>query len=134
MTKYAFGLSEQIQAPVFVRGVTCLSQSYSIVDIDDYVMPDDTVPHVKKDITKYAKAGAVMCMTQHQDAINRLAKGNEIIHADHLHSLTLGKKGGLGVICSSVAKSTKCLSTAEPSSFWKSLSPIWNAKYMSARI
>ncbi len=105
MTKYAFGLSEQLQAPVFVRGVTCLSQSYSIVDIDDYVMPDDTVPHVKKDITKYAKAGAVMCMTQHQDAINRLAKGNEIIHADHLHSLKLGKKGGLGVICSSVAKS-----------------------------
>ena len=105
MTKYAFDLSEKIQGPVFVRGVTCISQSYAIVDIDDYVMPDDTVPVVKRDVTKYAKAGAVMCMVQHQETIDRLAKANDIIHADKLHSLKLGKKGGLGVIASSVAKS-----------------------------
>lgn len=103
MTKYAFSLSEQIEAPVFIRSVACLSQSYATVDIEERVLPNTDAPIVKRNINKYAKAGAVMCMAQHADAINKLMKGNEIIHNDKLHSLILSeKKGGVGLISSSV--------------------------------
>ena len=103
MTKYAFDLSEKIEAPVFVRSVTCLAQSYAPVDIEERVMPDETIPSVKRDINKYAKAGAAMCMAQHAEAIRKLNEGNKIIHEAGLHSLHLSvKKGGVGIVTSSV--------------------------------
>lgn len=106
MVKYAFDLSEQIQAPVFVRSVTNVAQSHAAIDIEDRVMPDMSVPVVKKNINKYAKAGAAMCMAQHQDAINALAKGAELIRAKGLNKVELtATKGGLGVITAGTMKS-----------------------------
>ena len=69
------------------------------MDIEERVMPDMSVPVVKKDINKYAKAGAVMCMNQHNDCIQALAKGKIIISKDNMHELKLSdEKGGLGII------------------------------------
>ena len=105
MIKYAFDLSEEIQVPVFVRSVTNVSQSHGAVDIEERVMPDMSVPVVKKNINKYAKAGAVMCMNQHNDCIQALAKGKDIISGKKLHELNLSaEKGGLGIIAVGVAK------------------------------
>ncbi|MEG2213399.1 MAG: thiamine pyrophosphate-dependent enzyme, partial [Clostridiales bacterium] len=105
MVKYAFDLSEAIQAPVFVRSVTNVAQSHGAVDIEERTMPDPTVPVVRKNIEKYAKAGAAMCMAQHQDCINALIKAGEIIQKDGLHQLTLAKKkGGLGIIAAGITK------------------------------
>ncbi len=105
MVKYAFDLSEKILAPVFVRSVTNVAQSHGAVEIEERTMPDPSIPVVKKNIEKYAKAGAVMCMAQHQDCINAMIKGGEIIQKDGLHQLTLaGKKGGLGIIAAGVTK------------------------------
>ena len=62
-------------------------------------MPDPSVPVVKKDINRYAKAGAVMCMNQHRECIENLEKGSVIIGKDDLHQLDLSPvKGGLGII------------------------------------
>ncbi len=98
MVKYAFDLSEKIQEPVFVRSVTAVTQSHSAIEIEDRQLPDPSVPVVKKNINQYAKAGAVMCMTQHQDCINNLAKGAEIIQKDGLHKIKFGKKDGIGIV------------------------------------
>lgn len=98
MIKYAFDLSEKIEEPVFVRSVTTVAQSHAAVEVEERTMPDPSVPVVKKNIEKYAKAGAAMCMAQHQSAIDNLAKGREIIDADKLDKVTLGKKGSLGII------------------------------------
>jgi indolepyruvate ferredoxin oxidoreductase alpha subunit len=104
MIKYAFDLSEKIQEPVFIRSVTTVAQSHAQVDVEERMMPDPSVPVVKKDINKYAKAGAAMCMAQHQDCIDNLAKGAAIIESDGLNKLTLGRKGGIGVIAVGTVK------------------------------
>ncbi len=104
MVKYAFDLSEKIQEPVFVRSVTVVAQSHAVVDVEDRTMPDPSVPVVKKDVNKYAKAGAAMCMAQHQNCIDNLKKGAEIIEKDGLNKLHLGKKGGIGIISVSSVK------------------------------
>ena len=98
MVKYAFDLSEKIQEPVFVRSVTVVAQSHAVVDVEDRTLPGPSAPVVKKDINKYAKAGAAMCTAQHQSCIDNLAKGAQIIERDGLHKLRLGDKGGLGII------------------------------------
>lgn len=98
MTKLAFELSEALCQPVFVRSVTAISQSHAVVDIEARVEPSDDVPHVVKNIQQYAKAGAVMCMTQHSGAIAALEKGRQLLHERKTHSLTLGQSGGVGIV------------------------------------
>ena len=104
LIKYAFELSEQVAGPVYVRSVTNVSQSLAAVDIEERVLPDPSIPVVKKDINKYAKAGAVMCMTQHQEAIDRLEQARLILRDKKIHDLKLGKKGGVGIITAGVLK------------------------------
>ncbi|MGE4484785.1 MAG: thiamine pyrophosphate-dependent enzyme [Oscillospiraceae bacterium] len=104
-TKYAFELSEAIQGPVFLRSVTALSQSHGIVDIGERVIPPETKPLFARDITKYTKAGADICMRQHNDLIGRLAKAGEMIGAEGLNRLILKKKGGVGMISVGVVNS-----------------------------
>ncbi|MEA5059249.1 MAG: hypothetical protein EOM66_01690 [Clostridia bacterium] len=105
MVRYAFDLSEELQMPVFVRSVTCVAQSHAAAEIHERVLPDASAPVVKRDINKYAKAGAAMCMAQHMDAIRGLEKGRKIIHNKGLHKLSLGSKGGIGIITSGVTNS-----------------------------
>ncbi|MGN0152564.1 MAG: thiamine pyrophosphate-dependent enzyme [Wujia sp.] len=98
MTKIAFDMSEEIQGPVFLRLVTNNSQSHAVVDIEERVIPKETQPLPVRDTAKYTKAGAAICMTQHQDLIDRLAKSEKFIAERGLNRLSLGKKGGVGVI------------------------------------
>ncbi|ATW27818.1 thiamine pyrophosphate-dependent enzyme [Candidatus Formimonas warabiya] len=101
--KYAFELSEEIQYPVFVRSVTNVAQSHSSVDIEERVMPNLDAPVVKKDINKYAKAGAVMCMNQHRELIDGLQKAAAILEKKGINKLALaGAKGGIGLITTGV--------------------------------
>ncbi|MGI6684058.1 MAG: thiamine pyrophosphate-dependent enzyme [Bacillota bacterium] len=101
--KYAFELSEEIKHPVFVRSVTNVAQSHSLVDIEERVMPNLDVPVVKKDINRYAKAGAVMCMNQHRELIESLEQAADILEKKNINKLTLvGEKGGIGLITTGV--------------------------------
>ncbi len=98
MTKIAFEMSEEIEGPVFLRLVTNNSQSHAVVDIEDRVIPKDTAPLPERDTAKYTKAGAQICMVQHQELIDRLEKSERFIANRGLNRLKLGKKGGVGVI------------------------------------
>ncbi len=98
MTKLAFDMSEEIKGPVFLRLVTNNSQSHAVVDIGSRVIPKNTQPLPVRDTAKYTKAGAAICMKQHQDLIDRLAKSEKFIADRKLNRLSLGEKGGVGVI------------------------------------
>lgn len=95
-TKLAFEISEHIQKPVFVRGVTNTSQSYSLIDVEDRVKPAEKEPYLKKDISKFTKAGAVICTKQHQSLIDSLDKAEAYIREKGLNKLSL--KGKIGII------------------------------------
>lgn len=101
--KYAFELSEEIQYPVFVRSVTNVAQSHGAVHIEERVPPNLDPTIVKKDINRYAKAGAVMCMNQHHDLIAGLQKAAAILEKKGINKLALaGAKGGIGLITTGV--------------------------------
>ncbi|MGI6684199.1 MAG: thiamine pyrophosphate-dependent enzyme [Bacillota bacterium] len=99
LTKFAFELSEAIKSPVFVRSVTNVSQSHGVVDVEERVLPDGPKPLFEKNISKYTKAGAAICMDQHRELIESLAKAGKVIEEKGLNKLNLApKKGGLGII------------------------------------
>ncbi|MCL1974987.1 MAG: indolepyruvate ferredoxin oxidoreductase subunit alpha [Firmicutes bacterium] len=105
MTLYAFELSEAIGGPVMLRSVTNVAQSHAIVDIPAKRPIAERPLLLEKDIAKYTKAGAIICMNQHRDLIKRLEAAEEKIGADGLHQLKLGKKEGLGIISVGVINS-----------------------------
>jgi len=103
MTRTAFALSEETGAPVFIRLVTANSDSFAAVDLDDDppAWPART-PVLTHDIDRFTKAGAAICLGQHRDLIARLEHAGRWI-ADHgLNELTLGARGGLGVLAAGI--------------------------------
>ncbi|MCL1906045.1 MAG: hypothetical protein FWG06_03445, partial [Clostridiales bacterium] len=105
MTMYAFELSEAIGGPVMLRSVTNVAQSHAIVDIPEAPPVTERPVLLEKDIAKYTKAGAVICMNQHRDLIKRLEAAEDKLSADGLHQLALGGKGGLGIVSVGVINS-----------------------------
>lgn len=99
----AFEISEAVKTPVFVRLVTSLSNSYSAVEVDEPGPPPDRQPILENDISRYTKAGAVICMNQHRDLLTRLEKSADLIEKHSINKLALAeKKGGLGIIAAGV--------------------------------
>ena len=99
LAKYAFELSEKIQSPVFLRSVTSIAQSHTVAEIGERVMPPVGNVLPERDITKYTKAGAAICMKQHSDLIDRLNKAGEEIELKALNEISLAEKAdGVGII------------------------------------
>ena len=102
MTVMAFDMAEQIGGPVFLRLVTNNAQSHGVIEVEDRVLPKESVPMPPYDPAKYTKAGAVICMQQHQDLIARLKAAEKYIAGKDLDKLDLKKKGGVGVISAGI--------------------------------
>ncbi|MDR2529372.1 MAG: indolepyruvate ferredoxin oxidoreductase subunit alpha [Synergistaceae bacterium] len=98
MTATAFDMAEKIGGPVFLRLVTNNSQSHGVIEIEDRVLPKDSAPMPPYDPAKYTKAGALICMQQHRDLIERLEAAEKYIAHKELDKLELKKKDGLGVV------------------------------------
>ena len=99
MTVQAFELSEKIGGPVFVRLVTNNSQSHGMIEMQERVLPKDSAPMPPYDPAKYTKAGAVICMEQHQALLDRLDAAEKYIEEAGLSKIKLSaNKGGLGII------------------------------------
>lgn len=96
--QYAFELSEAIQGPVIVRTVSNVSQSHALIELPEAHPIEPRKPHFVNDPLKYTKAGAKICMDQHRDLIARLAAAQVKLHEDGMHKLSLGKKGGKGIV------------------------------------
>ena len=103
MTTLAVQLAKEIGGPVFLRSVTSLSQSHGMVEVEPRVLPESGHPLLEHNMEKYTKAGAKICMDQHQDLLNRLEKAKAPLKAAGVNELVLKKKGGLGVVSLGVA-------------------------------
>ena len=99
LTQFAFELSEATGPPVFLRMTTETALSYAGMEIEEPPAIPDQEPKLVKDIAKYTKAGSAICLDQHQDVIDRLAKAGDIIRDKNINKLTLATEAkGLGVI------------------------------------
>jgi indolepyruvate ferredoxin oxidoreductase alpha subunit len=106
LTKFAFELSEAIKSPVFIRLVTNVALSHAAVDVEERVPPSRREPVLPRDINKYTKAGAAICMNQHRDLIARLEQAGQIISSRGWNRLQLAdRQGGLGIIAVGVVAS-----------------------------
>jgi indolepyruvate ferredoxin oxidoreductase, alpha subunit len=105
LTKYAFELSERIGGPVLLRSVTNVSQSHAVIEIAEESPLPPRQAVLIRDIEKYTKGGAEICLGQHRQLLARLAAAAEIVHADGLHQLQLGEPGNPGIISVGVANS-----------------------------
>jgi indolepyruvate ferredoxin oxidoreductase alpha subunit len=100
LTQAAFEISERAGTPVFLRLVTSTASSSAAVEVaDPYAGPLDRTPVLVRDIARFTKAGAVICMNQHRDLIARLERAGQIIEEMGLNELQLAtEKGGLGIV------------------------------------
>lgn len=106
LTKYAFELSEAIKGPVFVRLTSALANTFSEVEIGAPSPVSKADPILVRDINRYTKAGAVICMTQHRDLIARQAAAGAKMAADGINTLFLSATaGGVGIIASGITAS-----------------------------
>ncbi len=106
MTKFAFELAESIKSPVFLRLVTNVALSHAAVDVEERVPPPFREPRLPRDIDKYTKAGAAICMNQHRDLIARLEQAGQQIRDKGWNRLQLAdQQGGLGIIAVGVTAS-----------------------------
>ncbi|NLF80145.1 MAG: 4Fe-4S binding protein [Clostridia bacterium] len=103
LTGYAFELSEKIGGPVLLRSVTNVSQSHAVIEIAGDSPPPQREAVLIRDIKKYTKGGAEICLAQHRDLLARLDAAGRIMHADSLHQLELGERGKPGIISVGVA-------------------------------
>jgi indolepyruvate ferredoxin oxidoreductase alpha subunit len=103
LVQVAFDLSERSGSPVFVRLVTALANSHAAVAVEEPSPPTDQEPILERDIARYTKAGALICMNQHRDLIARLEKAAAILDEMGLNRLRLAKEtGGLGIVAAGV--------------------------------
>jgi indolepyruvate ferredoxin oxidoreductase alpha subunit len=118
LVQVAFDLSEQAEIPVFIRLVTTIANAHAAIEIEEPTLPAERKVILGRDITKYTKAGSVICMNQHHDVIARLEKTYQIIGEMGLNELRLslplfspplgGKRGGgggLGIVVAGVVAS-----------------------------
>lgn len=103
LTQAAFDLSEHCGSPVFVRLVTANSNSFAPVDLcaDPPARPEREAVLIR-DIDKFTKAGAAICMAQHRDLIARLERAGQWIAEAGLNPLYLGAAGGLGILAAGI--------------------------------
>ncbi len=101
----AFDLSEEIGSPVFLRLVTAVANSKTIVDICPVTPPQIKPPVLIKDIQKYTKAGSAICLAQHHDLLTRLEETRRITVERELNPFYLSAKpGGIGIIASGITR------------------------------
>jgi indolepyruvate ferredoxin oxidoreductase alpha subunit len=72
LTRYAFELSERCELPVILRSVTSVAHAKQEVEGEYAYKPLKRKAAFQKNILRYTKAGAVICMDQHRDLLERL--------------------------------------------------------------
>ena len=100
----AFEISEKVGTPVFIRLVTAIANSKTAIEIDEIGKPLERQPVLIRDINRFTKAGAAICMAQHRDLITRLAKSGDLVRDMQIDDLELAAEpGNLGIIASGVS-------------------------------
>ncbi|MDR1619559.1 MAG: indolepyruvate ferredoxin oxidoreductase subunit alpha [Clostridiales bacterium] len=98
LTQYAFSLSARIQSPVMVRSVTGVALSHAAVDLPDMRPALPRPPVLVKDIEKFTKAGAKICVDQHAALLISLDTAQALIHEDGVNPLSLAAGAVAGLV------------------------------------
>jgi indolepyruvate ferredoxin oxidoreductase alpha subunit len=72
LTRYAFELSEKSELPVILRSVTSVAHAKQEVEGEYTYKPLGRKPEFEKNIFRYTKAGAAICIAQHEALLERL--------------------------------------------------------------
>jgi indolepyruvate ferredoxin oxidoreductase alpha subunit len=100
----AFEISEKVGTPVFIRLVTAIANSKTVIEIEEIGKPLERQPVIIRDINRFTKAGAAISMAQHRDLISRLAKSGDLVREMQINDLELAAEpGNLGIIASGVS-------------------------------
>ncbi len=103
LTRLAFDLSEAVGSPVLVRLTTAIAHSSAPVEVEDGEPSPAREPQLLRDIARFTKAGAAICMQQHRDLIARLEEAGRWIRRAGLNELRLApRRGGLGIVAGGV--------------------------------
>lgn len=102
-TQRAFELSEAIGTPVLLRLTTAVSLTHAVVDIPSLeslaAAPPANPPSLERDIRRQTKAGARICLDQHEALLNRLDAARDAIREMRLNRLKLSRRnGGVGLV------------------------------------
>ncbi len=105
LTRYAFELSEGCELPVIVRSVTSVAHAVEALDIDPSYQALDIEADFIRDITRFTKAGAVICMDQHRDLLDRNDRAVELLRKTEINrslspAVNTGKTSEAAVISS----------------------------------
>lgn len=106
-TRLAFDLSEAVGTPVLVRLVTAVAHASAPVEVGEPVTLPEREPLLLRDIARFTKAGAAICMQQHRDLIARLEEAGRWLRKAGLNSLQIATAEGgphprLGIIAGGV--------------------------------
>lgn len=95
--QFAFELSEQTELPIILRTVTSVAHSVELVEAEFKYKPQGRKPRFERDITRFTKAGADICINQHKTLLERLKKVESIISSRGINRL-VKMKGDLFAI------------------------------------
>ncbi len=105
LTRLAFDLSEAVGTPVLVRLVTAIAHTSAPVEVGEPLPLPEREPQLLRDIARFTKAGAAICMQQHRDLIVRLEEAGRWLRQAGLNSLQIAEKNShprLGIIAGGV--------------------------------
>jgi len=103
LTRLAFRLSEQANLPVILRSVTSVAHARELVEGEFRYRPLRRQASFERDITRYTKAGSLICLAQHRELLARLARAQDALGASAANTLRLGRNAnGRGVIAAGV--------------------------------
>jgi indolepyruvate ferredoxin oxidoreductase alpha subunit len=98
LTRYAFELSERCELPVILRSVTSVAHAKQEVEGEYAYKPLGRKADFQKNIFRYTKAGAVICMDQHRDLLERLKAVENGVAEAGINTLQEGDGGPLFVV------------------------------------
>jgi indolepyruvate ferredoxin oxidoreductase alpha subunit len=98
LARYAFQLSETCELPVILRSVTSVAHAKQEVEGEYSYEPLGRQADFEKNIFRYTKAGAVICMDQHRDLLERLKTAESSASKAGINTLQQAESGDLFVV------------------------------------
>src|SRR6056297_136493 len=105
LTRLAFELSEETELPVIVRSVTTVAHTLATFEVDPEYHPLEREASFERDIRRFTKAGADICMNQHRTLLEQNQRAVEFYRAHTLNRIDHAP-AGLAVVGSGATAQT----------------------------
>ncbi|MFO7849423.1 MAG: thiamine pyrophosphate-dependent enzyme, partial [Spirochaetia bacterium] len=89
LSRFAFELSEKTELPVILRSVTTVAHAVERFEVDTSYHPIEREADFFRDIRRFTKAGAEICIEQHRNLLERNERVHELIRDAGIHKATV---------------------------------------------